>query len=114
MYRIDIIRKAIEAEGGQAPERCGTDYYADGPLSGSHVPGRIKANETIYKVPKERDGLTVEAREQVVDSLRLHPDVKDAYLSRPYRTTYFSESLGRRVDYTQFGHLKVVFDGTAY
>ena len=106
--RIDIIREAIRAEGGNIPVKCGGDYYADGPNSGSankYSKAHRVRNETIYKVDKHYDGLTDEARKRVVVALRAHPGVKDAYLSRPYTHN--------RSVVTQ-GHLKIVFDGTAY
>jgi len=96
--RIGIIREAIEAEGGNRPEKSGFDYYADGPSSSATSKRR---NESVYKVPRYHDGLTLERRKRVVDALRQHPDVKDAYLSRPCKSVYAASVVG--------GHLKVVF-----
>jgi len=90
--KIGIIREAIQAEGGDYIDPG--MYYADGPNSDAQK-GRRHLNEVIYKIPKYCDGLTDEAREQVVLRLRGHPDVKEAYLSRKYRL--------------REGHLKVIF-----
>ena len=91
--RIGIIREAIKAEGGSEH----IVHYCDGPNSGSSFRDtkQKRLNETIYKVEKCTDGLTVEARKRVVEALRAHPDVKTAYLSRRYL----------KVE----GHLKIVF-----
>lgn len=91
--KIGIIREAIQAEGGNYIE--GHRYYADGPNSDAQK-GRRHLNEVIYKIPKCYDGLTDEARMQVVLRLNGHPRVKEAYLSRKYRQYE--------------GNLKVIFD----
>ena len=101
--RIGIIRDAIKAEGGKPPQRSGIDYYADGPNSSCTSPSRCVAGEVVYKVPKDVDGLSIKARQRVADALKKHPDVKDVYLSRKYRSVYMSPRNRKG------GHLKVIF-----
>jgi len=109
--RIGIIREAIVAEGGNAPKACGLDYYADGPRSGSSYfrsKAHARRDETIYKVENSSIGLDLAGRKRVVDALLEHPEVKDAYLSRPYNQTGFYRNNKSKY------HLKVVFQGTVY
>ena len=101
--RIGIIRDAIKAEGGKPPQRSGIDYYADGPNSSCTSPSRCVAGEVVYKVPKDVDNLTVKQRLRVVEALKAHPAVKDAYLSRKYRSVYMSPRNRKG------GHIKVIF-----
>ena len=108
--RIGIIREAIVAEGGNAPTECGHHYYCDGPRSGTtfyHSKAHRERDEVLYKVPNSFIGLDLEARKRVVDALLEHPEVKDAYLSRPYKI-----NRGPLKGNPNKFHLKVVFQGT--
>ncbi len=100
--RIDIIRSAIVKHGGA---RSFT-HYADGPKGMGHATrekGVVK-----YKIDRRSDSLTPSARQSVVDELKKHPDVKDAYLSRPYAMNFGYEK-GRKSS----GHIMVIFHNKA-
>ena len=94
MSRIGIIREAVEAHGGRHVEV----YYADSSKR------KNKATDALYKIPRWSDGLSPEARDQVVVDLNTHPEVKHAYLSRGF-VEYGLVNTG--------GHLKVRFYGLA-
>lgn len=98
MSRIGIIREAVVAAGGEV-----SVYYAD---NSERI--RLRDGDAVYKVPKWADGLNVFSRQQVVETLKQHPDVKDAYLSRGFTERYFGQS--HRV---VGGHIKVRFYGLA-
>ena len=106
MSRIGIIRDAINAVHGNNHFDNYCTYYAD---NSNKSPNRA-TGDAIYKVPKWCDGLTCEQRELVVEHLKYHPEVKDAYLSRGYTEK------GWRLDDNRWvvgGHLKVRFYGLA-
>ncbi len=97
MTRIGIIREAVGARGG-----CYiAEYWVDN--TGYLKMSTFADADALYKVPTWADGLTREQRAQVVKDLKQHPDVKDAYLSRPYGKSQCK--IG--------GHLKVRFYGLA-
>lgn len=100
MSRIAIIREAIRAAGGSDD----FVYYAD-----NSKRDNLRDGDAVYKVPTWADRLTTGQRESVVETLKQHPDVKDAYLSRGFTMKGWRDN-----DYKiAGGHLKVRFYGLA-
>lgn len=78
--RIDIIRLAVLAEGGNYTER--KDYYADGPTlfyGRSAIKRRPEIGNIVnYKIMNT--GLELGAKERVIENLVEEPNIRNAWI----------------------------------